>query len=189
MIAFFAFLGIASFSAPALSVGRPAIVSVVGAVNDVIQKDGMEKNYREGAGLLMESELGRRTGLETGLLVMDRRYTVYNVQSVVRKLHAPLLARFWLSRFVSLGLGPYLALKVGDAESRLRDGTVLDGGEDLTSSGKRLEFGFEAAAAINVSFGSKSGIFIEARSAHFFFREKDETPDFFTGLVGVKIHL
>lgn len=171
------------------------IVSVFGIANQKVKQintDQRDKSFNIGFGGLVEANVNGFLGVETGALFIKRQYEYSNsgaslVQQVDR-LHIPVIAKFWPTNYVSLGVGPFVSFKTGSVDTNLNIGGV-DLGTVQTSANDKVEFGFDLTAALNLSVAEKTGVFIEARYSSPFEQQNSEDYEELSALAGVKIQL
>lgn len=152
-----------------LKSGRSAIISIsvlnfsnvalAGEMNDQVLDQG-----QTGLGFATELNLNQRFGVEIGVFNMKRRYALEEGGSKLieetKRIHIPVLLRGWLADYLSLGFGPYAAVRSDDIRS-VSTGEI---GEELETGAKEdVETGWEAALALNVAFTNKTGFFLEGR--------------------------
>ncbi len=197
-------LGLASlFLASSLSMSAHAkpdgagslILSLAGVANDRVKEvdnDQEDNEINVGGGILIEAGVNDHFGIETGALVVNRQYDVERgntrVVDEVTRVHVPVIARFWLADFFSIGAGPFVALKTGDTKR-----TLEIGGNEVastrTSAEDDAEFGLDGAATFNIAVADKTGIFIEGRYSYLLDDEDDEDNNEISALAGIKIDL
>lgn len=188
-------LSLISFSAHA---ARPnegeLIMSIFGVINESVDQDGStgrDKGYNYGLGGLVEANFNGFIGFETGAIFVQRQYEygfagVSLVQEVGR-LHVPIVAKFWPTNFLAVGVGPYASLKVGNVKNTLEIGS-LSGSVD-TKADDEVELGLDATITLNFSIADKTGLFVEGRYSKPFNEGEDTELDGMTGLAGVKLVL
>lgn len=177
--------------------GRPddgqMIVSIFGAVTDSVEQVQNERDNKlnYGGGVFVEANFNSIFGIETGAIFIKRQYDYsrggINLVQEVNRLHVPVLAKFWPTNFLSLGVGPYVGVKVGSVTNSVEIGGVT--GSTSTNADDEVEFGLDGTVALNMSIDDKTGIFIEGRYSQPFDEKSDVDYDSVTGLVGVKIAL
>jgi len=171
------------------------ILSLAGVANDRVKEveaDREDNEVNVGGGVLIEAAVNDHFGIETGALVMNRQYDRESedlrVVEEVTRVHVPVVARFWLADFFSIGAGPFAAFKTGDTKRTLEIGdrrvaTLKTSADDDT------EFGLDGAATLNFAVADKTGIFVEGRYSMMLDEEEDEDADEVSALAGIKIDL
>jgi len=151
-----------------------------------------ESKYDYGLGALIEANINDHFGIETGALFIKRRSELFNTGGVevtqsVSRLHIPVLARFWVTDYLSLAAGPFVEFKTGDVKTT---GTIGGaGGSVETSADDSTQFGLDAAATLNFAVADKTGVFVEARYSMFFDEEDDEDFNKMFYLAGIKLDI
>ncbi len=171
------------------------ILSVAGVVNNRIkegQNESEDKSMDYGGGALVEFGLNDNLGLETGALVINRQYerggSNLKVIQEVKRLHVPLLVRFWPVDFISIGAGGFTSFKLGDVKNSLEIGGT-EVGSLTTKADDSVEYGLEAAVALNLAVSDKTGIFVEGRYSDLLSGDKNTDYNEVSGLAGIKIDL
>lgn len=171
------------------------ILSAFGLVNQGVKEaesDEEDKEYHFGVGALVEANINGALGIETGALFIKRQYDYeaggFRVVQEVNRIHVPVLARFWIGDIFSVGVGPYVAFKVGNVKDSLEFGSSPIGSIE-TNADDDVEFGYDIAATLNFAVNDKTGIFVEGRYSKPF--DEAESTDFeaLTALAGVKLSL
>lgn len=156
-----------------------------------VSEDSLKDEFNVGLAALVEVMVRERIGIETGALLVERQYDVSSgslrlIQSA-RRLHIPVLARWWVADYFALGLGPYAAVRLGSVRNAVQFGEAelaLD-----TSSRRDLELGFDVSALLNLAIHNRTGLFLEGRYSSPFDRRGGEESSHIFGIVGVKLHL
>ncbi|RZA03738.1 MAG: hypothetical protein EOP11_15915 [Proteobacteria bacterium] len=68
-----------------------------------------------GGGILLENRSSPNFGIEVGALYHARKFDTLLGAYTLNSVHVPLLLRFYLSNYISLGLGGFFEYGVGDA--------------------------------------------------------------------------
>lgn len=168
------------------------IFSIFGVVKDSVEEiktDERDNKLNYGFGALVEANANSFLGIETGVIFVKRQYD-YEAGGVsfvqeVNRLHIPVVAKFWPTNFLALGVGPYVGIKVGNVKNTLSIGSVS--GSIDTNADNDVEFGLDATATLNFSIADKTGLFVEGRYSQPFDNKSDVDYDSLTGLVGVKL--
>lgn len=142
-----------------------------------------------GLGFSAEYNLNRYFGFELGIYNIKRRYYIKNSNSQLleeaRRANIPFLFRGWLWDNVSIGAGPFVALRTDNVRrASSGDGERLD-----TQASDKFEYGMEYAATLNIAYGAKTGLFLEGRWNSPFNQRKDVEINKFIALAGVKIEV
>ncbi len=170
------------------------ILSIFGVANESVkeaQTDKRDNSINYGFGALIEANMNSFVGIETGGIFVKRQYE-YGISGAslvqqVDRLHIPVLAKFWPTNFISIGVGPYISLKTGSVKNTLEIGS-LSGSID-TNADDEVEFGLDGTVALNFSVADKTGIFVEGRYSKPFDEAADTEFEALTALVGVKVSL
>lgn len=142
-----------------------------------------------GLGFAFEYNLNSKYGLEVGLFNIKRRYVTTNGDETLaqetQRAHFPVLVRGWLWDNISLGLGPFASFRTSKVKSaRSANSENLD-----TQASDEVEFGIETAATLNITYGDKTGIFLESRWSEPFNQREEVEINQFTALAGVKVEV
>lgn len=171
------------------------ILSVFGLANQSKEQASSSESkdsYNYGGGGLVEANINGVVGIETGALFVKRQYEYSALGSTlvqeVSRFHIPVMAKFWPTNFLSLGVGPYMSVKTGSVKNSLNIGGVDVGSVD-TNADDDVEFGLDIAAAVTASLSDKTGLFLEARYSKPFKEEDSVDYESLTALAGVKISL
>lgn len=169
------------------------ILSVFGIANSSVkevQSENRDKEIHYGLGVLGEANINGIVGLETGALFVQRQYeyggSLGTLTQQVNRIHVPVVAKFWPTNFLALGVGPYVAFKVGDVKTALNIGNV-DVGQVSTNADDDVEFGLDATVTGVLTLNDKTGLFLEGRYSRPFKEESDVDYESVTVLAGVKI--
>jgi hypothetical protein len=171
------------------------ILSLAGVANDQVKdvQDGREDNeINMGGAALIEAGVNDHFGIETGALLVNRQYDAergdVRVVQEVKRVHIPVLARFWFADFFSVAAGPFVAFKTGHVKNALEIG-----GDEVatleTSADDDAEYGADGAVTFDIAVADKTGLFIEGRYSTLFNDKNDEDTDEISALAGVKIDL
>jgi hypothetical protein len=123
-----------------------------------------------GGGAQLELMLGQVVGLELGGLYLQRKFSTTDsllaitAESTFTYVQIPLQVRFWLGRFVTLGVGGYYAMGLGDIKS-----TAL--GIPITTTyaaagTKTSDYGLLGSLGFNIPLGTSVAILAEGRYAY-----------------------
>lgn len=171
------------------------VLSFFGVVNQGVEEaesDKEDKSYHFGVGAFVETNINGNFGIETGAIFVKRQYDYeaagFRLVQEVNRLHIPVLARFWVSDYFSVGAGPFASVKVGNVSDTLEIGSTTIGSVE-TNADDSVEFGFDVAATLNFAVNDKTGIFVEGRYSQPFDRAQDTDYETLTALAGVKISL
>jgi len=155
--------------------------------------NSIDDDLNFGAAALVEANINGYLGLESGLLLVNRRYVAefagFEASSEVLRLHVPIMFKFWPTNYFSLAAGPYGSFKVGDRKSEVNSpgGTTL--GSFKTSADDSFEYGFEGAVTLNLPVYKKCGFFVEGRVLFPLNSEDEEDAREFLVLSGLKFDL
>lgn len=195
VITFISLIGFSSFSQAEVDRSGSLVLSLTGVANDRIsevQGDQENNEINFGLGALIEAGINDHFGMETGVLLINRQYDVKEgntrVVQEVKRLHIPILARFWATDFFSIAAGPFLSFRTGDAKTSLEIGGE-DVGSISTSADDDVEYGLDAAVTFNIAIKDKSGIFVEGRYSAMLDNEQDEETNQVSALAGLKIDM
>jgi hypothetical protein len=122
-----------------------------------------------GGGAQFEIMFGQVVGLEFGGIYLGRKFSQTDstvpitLESTYTYVQIPLQLRFWLGRFVTLGVGGYYAIPVGDIKfSALGiEGTSTYAGAGLKTS----DYGLLGSLGFNIPLGPAVGLMVEGRYA------------------------
>lgn len=188
-----------AFGFSANSFARPddgaLILSVFGVANENVKEVNSgerDKSYNFGVGGLVEANVNGILGIETGAIFIKRQYEYSaagaSLVQQVDRLHIPVVAKFWPTNYISLGVGPFISFKTGSVDNTLNIGGV-DVGTIQSSADDDVEFGYDLTAGLNFAVAEKTGIFVEARYSSPFEKENSEDYEELSALAGVKIQL
>ena len=173
------------------------ILSFAGIANENVdqldqQSDDTSYDLNYGLAVLVEAGINDHFGIETGVLYTKVQYDAEAagarfVQSVNR-LHVPVLARYWIVDYFSVGAGPYASFKTGSVQNTVSIGDV-ELGDVETSADDSVQFGLDFAATFNFAIADKTGIFLEGRYSLPFDEEPNEDVKQVYALAGLKIDL
>jgi hypothetical protein len=170
------------------------ILSVFGVANDSVEEvrtDERDNKYNYGFGALIEANYNSFVGIETGAIFVKRQYEYgvsgFSLVQQVNRLHVPVVAKFWPTNFLALGVGPYVSFKTGSVKNTLEIGTLT--GSANTNADDQVEFGLDMTATLNFSVADKTGLFIEGRYSKPFDEGKNTSYENLTALAGVKVSL
>ncbi|MEX1099902.1 MAG: hypothetical protein WEB87_05720, partial [Bacteriovoracaceae bacterium] len=127
-----------------------------------------------GYGVLVEGNWVDSFGTEIGFLRMNKQYSVTEQGSAVveevDRLHVPVLAKFWPTDYLSLGVGAYADFAISDVNRSVEG----DQSVDADTSAQTTVYGGQASATLNLAINNKTGIFVEGRWSEPFWRENGE---------------
>ncbi|MGE4234296.1 MAG: outer membrane beta-barrel protein [Bacteriovoracia bacterium] len=148
--------------------------NILGGVNMARpDADGFSEHLSYGGGILPEFMLGKMTGLEIGALFMTRK-TSYSLavetypgrteqattSLEINAVEVPLVFRFWLARAISIGLGGYYGIAVGDASVSTKIGNTS---YTSTSPASGSDYGAIGNIRLDIPFGKSFGFVIDGR--------------------------
>lgn len=138
-------------------IGLAAVVNASKARNvNAVRSYTSDSKISGGVALLLKSRLNS-LGFESGAIYVNRKIAYGSLYTEnANWIQIPVLGRLYLSNSVSLGLGAYAALAVGDAERETSTTTTEHTYESLGR--KKLDFGWVVAATVDLPHS-----FIEAR--------------------------
>ncbi|PIR86090.1 hypothetical protein COU14_00805 [Candidatus Kaiserbacteria bacterium CG10_big_fil_rev_8_21_14_0_10_44_10] len=157
-----------------------------------VESEDRDNNTDLGAGALIEAKVNNRLGIETGVLLINRHYGYekagLRLTQEVRRVHVPVLARFWVANIFSVAAGPFVAFKTGDTETTVHAGNTALASYKTTADDS-TEYGLDAAATLSFAVNETAGIFVEGRYSALLEKQSDEEADEISGLAGLKINL
>jgi hypothetical protein len=119
-----------------------------------------------GLGLLRESPLAGPLNLELGLLLLHRQNTfkssIFDYVQSSNWLVLPVGAKFRFLDYFALGVGPYIAYRVGDISNDFSVGSGATA-SFATTSQEKFEIGFQASGSGTVPINQIVGILFEIR--------------------------
>ena len=172
------------------------IISVFGVatgtekeVRNEVSRDEFDRGY----GLFLEGNFNDHFGIETGAYMVRRQYEVSNrfgsITTSVDRLTIPVLAKFWLADFLSVGVGPYASFSVGDERTDVNLGDITIASSESRAS-EDQELGIETSATFNLAVNDKTGVFVEGRYTRPFDNEaNDQFVNHASLLAGLKVDL
>ncbi len=170
------------------------ILSFFGAAHDTVADDNGTKanEYSYGFGGFVEANVNGFLGIETGAVLLDKQYEseapLGTVVQETSRLHVPVMVKFWITDYFSLGAGAFASFKIGDTSTTFNVGGV-NLGTINSSADEDVEFGYDLSATFNLAIQEKTGLFIEGRYSSLFDEENSENADELYALAGVKIEL
>lgn len=171
------------------------ILSIAGVANDTekeVRNNETDNQVNIGGGVLIEANINDKFGIETGALLINRQYDAQKgearLMQETKRLHIPIMARFWVTDWFSVASGPFVAFRTGDTKTTLSIGDTEIGSLD-TSADESVEYGIDTAATFNISIDDKSGIFLEGRYSDLFDQDNTETFNEVSALAGFKMQL
>jgi hypothetical protein len=136
--------------------------------SDVPAESGIDSDRKLGwgGGLLFDAPLAPAFSMGIGALYIDRKFQVgtgsVRLERKVPTVMVPLEAKFWLGNAISLGVGAFGAVKVGDVTD-----TAIAGGGTLQSTTaadhETIEYGLTASANLLFPVAERTGILLGAR--------------------------
>ena len=142
-------------------------------VDNEVEKDQYDRGY----GVFVEGNYNDHFGIETGAYLIRRQYEVSNrlgsITTSVDRLTVPVLAKFWLTDFLSVGVGPYASFSIGDERTDVNIADINIASSESKASDDQ-ELGMEASATFNLAVNDKTGVFVEGRYSRPFDNEANE---------------
>ncbi|MAZ49816.1 MAG: hypothetical protein CME65_14740 [Halobacteriovoraceae bacterium] len=172
------------------------IFSVFGVASETekeVRNEVDRSEYDKGYGLFVEGNFNDHFGVETGAYIIKRQYEVSNrfgsITTSVDRLTVPVLAKFWLADFFSVGIGPYASFSIGDERTDVNlAGINIASSESKASEDQ--EIGLETSATFNLAVNDKTGVFAEGRYSRPFDNEaNDQFVNHVSLLAGLKVDL
>ena len=149
-------------------------VSLVGAgtfsAPDVKDTNGITVPYKSklglGGGGLVDIWFAHRTSLEVGVLYLKAKQEAtisgFDTTTEFTVIQVPILVRFHLMRYLSIGVGGYVAREQGDvAYTATSGGTTTSGTSAYTNT--KTDYGAEASLGLKIPMGMMSSILIDGR--------------------------
>ncbi|MEC9281606.1 MAG: outer membrane beta-barrel protein [Bdellovibrionota bacterium] len=171
------------------------ILSFAGVANDTekaVRNNETNNEVNIGGGVLIEANINEKFGIETGALLINRQYDAEKGEARLlqetKRLHIPIMARFWVTDWFSVATGPFVAFRTGDTKTSLKVGDTELGSLE-TSADESVEYGIDTAATFNISIDDKSGIFLEGRYSDLFDQDNTEKFNEVSALAGFKMQL
>jgi|GEM_PF-5085330 len=166
-------LSVASMSALAQERNTVSL-AVLGNVADANIPDSVENGenietdngFGVGASVALGHMLSDGFGVEAGLSLLNRKRVygndLFKVSQNQWNLRVPVLAKLYVAKIISIGVGPYFSTPIGNVESTFQVGDSSSPDFDTDNSG-RAELGGMLAAAVNLPISNGSYFFFEAR--------------------------
>ena len=89
------------------------ILSFAGVANDTekqVRENETNNEVNIGGGILVEANINEKFGIETGALLINRQYDAEKGEARLlqetKRLHIPIMARFWVTGWFSVATGP-----------------------------------------------------------------------------------
>ncbi|MEK7689497.1 MAG: outer membrane beta-barrel protein, partial [Bdellovibrionota bacterium] len=121
-----------------------------------------------GGGALLGFAFSRRLGLELGGIYIQRKFNEIISGSTTKfqatAIHVPVFFKFWLARWLSLGVGGYASQAIG--KFKATDSSSTTSYSYSSTPLKTLDYGLLVGGGFNFQIKPGFGIFLDARYAY-----------------------
>lgn len=127
-----------------------------------------DRRFSYGVGVLVGSQVASTVGVETGALLINRRFQYgsdsFNFTQSQCQLQIPILARLSLGQIFSIGAGPFVSFPMGGVRNSYTIGNSTSTPFEIDR--KVTELGLQAAASFALPIAPATHIFLEGRYAY-----------------------
>ena len=146
------------------------LASLGSTVNQVIPRSGALFNDKDspiGFALLVEADTRKNFGIEFGIFSNQYQYyregDDYKASEKIKRVHIPIMFRYWFFPFFSWAAGPYASYRTGEATTLFLEGQWQD---RLTSANDLAEHGVETSIMFDVPINKEFFITADVRYSY-----------------------